>query len=117
VALSHVSFSSHLNQKYMFDMIEQRRSTDTKEQRWDLFSALLDATEDGEAEKLTDRELLGMLLALCGDLASIIVLGNIFVLLLAGHEVSLLHLINGVNNATAVDHCSYAMLYVVHMCP
>ena len=45
----------------MREMIQGRRSVEKKEERYDLFSSLLDANEDeadGQA-KLTDRELLG----------------------------------------------------------
>ncbi|KAG7445093.1 cytochrome P450 [Guyanagaster necrorhizus] len=61
---------------YMLEMIRNRRTTAKKEERYDLFSNLLDANDDellveGEA-KLTDQELLG----------------NIFVFLLAGHETT-----------------------------
>ncbi|PBK99821.1 cytochrome P450 [Armillaria gallica] len=60
---------------YMLEMIRARRTAE-KEERYDLFSSLLDANDDeglleGET-KLTDRELLG----------------NIFVFLLAGHETT-----------------------------
>ncbi|PBK99829.1 cytochrome P450 [Armillaria gallica] len=60
---------------YMLEMIANRR-TEEKEERYDLFSSLLDANDDeglmgGEA-KLTDPELLG----------------NIFIFLLAGHEAT-----------------------------
>lgn len=61
-------------EQYMLDMINSRRNADKKEERYDLFSSLLDASEDeldGQA-KLTDRELLG----------------NIFIFLLAGHETT-----------------------------
>lgn len=45
---------------YMLEMIDNRRNAEKKEERYDLFSSLLDASEedDGPA-KLTDRELLG----------------------------------------------------------
>ncbi|CAL1699322.1 unnamed protein product [Somion occarium] len=59
---------------HMMDMINARRSSEKKEERYDLFSSLLDASEgnfDGES-KLTDRELLG----------------NIFIFLIAGHETT-----------------------------
>ncbi|KAI0078339.1 614 534 cytochrome P450 [Panus rudis PR-1116 ss-1] len=59
---------------YMLDMIKHRRNATKKEDRYDLFSSLLDANEgllDGEA-KLTDQELLG----------------NIFIFLIAGHETT-----------------------------
>lgn len=62
-------------QNYMQEMICLRRGSEKKEERHDLFSSLLDAS-DGEADgaaKLSDREMLG----------------NIFVFLLAGHEVRL----------------------------
>lgn len=45
----------------MSEMIHQRRNAEKKEERYDLFSSLLDASEeesDGQA-KLTDRELFG----------------------------------------------------------
>lgn len=48
----------------MFDMIRTRRESEKKEERHDLFSQLLDAseaeTEDG-LPQITDRELVGML--------------------------------------------------------
>lgn len=49
--------------RYMMEMCEARRASEKKEERYDLFSSLLDAS-DGEADgsaKLTDRELLGRL--------------------------------------------------------
>ncbi|TCD69149.1 Ubiquitin fusion degradation protein 4 [Steccherinum ochraceum] len=60
-------------EKYMVEMIESRKGAVTKEQRYDLFSSLLNAN-DGNADgiKLADRELLG----------------NIFVFLIAGHETT-----------------------------
>ncbi|EJD35640.1 614/534 cytochrome P450 [Auricularia subglabra TFB-10046 SS5] len=60
-------------QKYMLEMVTARRTSEVKEERYDLFSGLLDATEKDDArERLTDAELLG----------------NIFVFLLAGHETT-----------------------------
>lgn len=51
----------------MFDMIRARRESEKKEERYDLFSQLLDAsqaeTEDGMPQ-ITDRELVGMLIFL-----------------------------------------------------
>ncbi|KAI0030490.1 614/534 cytochrome P450 [Vararia minispora EC-137] len=58
--------------KYMFEMIEARRSKEMKEERADLFTNLLQATEAESDAKLTDRELAG----------------NIFIFLLAGHETT-----------------------------
>ena len=46
----------------MLEMIHERRSAEKKEERYDLFSSLLDANEQepGEGEvKLSDRELIG----------------------------------------------------------
>lgn len=48
----------------MLEMIHERRSAEKKEERYDLFSSLLDASEveeEGEV-KLTDRELIGRFL-------------------------------------------------------
>ena len=47
--------------RYMMEMCEARRASEKKQERHDLFSSLLDASDeeaDGTA-KLTDRELLG----------------------------------------------------------
>ena len=44
----------------MLEMVEARRNADKDEQRYDLFSGLLQAADDGEA--LNDEELLGVLL-------------------------------------------------------
>jgi hypothetical protein len=41
----------------MLEMVEVRRNADKEEQRYDLFSGLLEAADDGE--KLDDEELLG----------------------------------------------------------
>ena len=62
-------------QKYMRHMIDARKGAEKKEERYDLFSSLLDANDeesDGNA-KLSDDELMG----------------NIFIYLIAGHEVGL----------------------------
>jgi cytochrome P450 len=48
-------------QRYMLEMIAQRRQAEKKEERYDLFSSLLDAS-DAEADgsvKLNESELLG----------------------------------------------------------
>jgi len=86
----------------MMEMIANRRNAEKKEERYDLFSSLLDANDeespDGEA-KLTERELIG----------------NIFIFLVAGHEVrgrfshSTFFL---TATLSCVDHRSYAMLHV-----
>ena len=64
-------------QSYMMEMIRARREAEKKEERYDLFSSLLDANEeetDGQT-RLSNSE----------------VMGNIFVFLIAGHEVCILH--------------------------
>ncbi|TFY53671.1 hypothetical protein EVJ58_g9325 [Rhodofomes roseus] len=61
-------------ENYMRAMIDRRRGSEKKEERYDLFSSLLDANEeegDGTA-KLSDGELMG----------------NIFIYLIAGHETT-----------------------------
>ncbi|KAH8075864.1 cytochrome P450 [Cristinia sonorae] len=55
---------------YMQEMVTSRRNAEVKEERYDLLSSLLDASE-GDAQ-LTDAELIG----------------NIFVFLVAGHETT-----------------------------
>lgn len=73
----------------MFEMIEGRRKAEKKEERSDLFSSLLDAADEDSEDKITDRELVGELLwdlALC-PLIALVYAGNIFIFLLAGHEV------------------------------
>ncbi|KII87602.1 hypothetical protein PLICRDRAFT_54684 [Plicaturopsis crispa FD-325 SS-3] len=63
-------------ERYMLEMIYARRSAEKKEERYDLFSSLLDASEDedlaGGDAKLLNSELVG----------------NIFIFLLAGHETT-----------------------------
>lgn len=46
----------------MQEMVDARRTSEKKDERYDLLSSLLDANEDGldGQSKLTDRELLGM---------------------------------------------------------
>ncbi|EKM58126.1 uncharacterized protein PHACADRAFT_252187 [Phanerochaete carnosa HHB-10118-sp] len=59
---------------YMSDMIRQRRESQHKEERYDLFNGLLDASEEEEEGelKLTDEELMG----------------NVFIFLIAGNETT-----------------------------
>ncbi|KAK0466747.1 cytochrome P450 [Desarmillaria tabescens] len=58
-------------QSYMLEMIRHRRTSDKKEERYDLFSGLLDANE-GDISQLSESELIG----------------NIFIFFLAGHETT-----------------------------
>jgi hypothetical protein len=71
----------------MFDMIKARRESEKKEERYDLFSQLLDAsqegTEDGAAQ-MSDRELVGASTPAVSFLCTLMLyVGNIFVFLLA----------------------------------
>ncbi|KAH9041172.1 cytochrome P450 [Lactarius hengduanensis] len=61
-------------EQYMGEMVHARRSAETKEERHDLFSVLLDATSDDSNGSLTitEQELFG----------------NMFIFLLAGHETT-----------------------------
>ncbi|KAH9003517.1 cytochrome P450 [Lactarius hatsudake] len=60
--------------QYMIEMVDDRRSAETKEERYDLFSGLLDAAHDDPdgGVAITEQELIG----------------NMFVFLLAGHETT-----------------------------
>ncbi|OBZ67577.1 hypothetical protein A0H81_12404 [Grifola frondosa] len=61
-------------ERYMVEMVQARKTGEKKEERYDLFSNLLDANEEeseGQA-KLSDGELIG----------------NIFIFLIAGHETT-----------------------------
>ena len=77
-------------QTYMSEMIEERQNSN-KEQRHDLFSNLLSANdEDLDVTNLTKRELMGMLWFFLKwlDIDPFVNLeGNIYMFLLAGHEV------------------------------
>ena len=49
----------------MFDMIKKRRESEKKEERYDLFSQLLDASESETMDgmpQISDRELVGMVI-------------------------------------------------------
>ncbi|KAH9947226.1 cytochrome P450 [Amylocystis lapponica] len=49
-------------ERYMIEMIQARKKSEKKEERYDLFSSLLDANEDeldGQGSKLSDSELIG----------------------------------------------------------
>ncbi|KAF9268343.1 cytochrome P450 [Marasmius fiardii PR-910] len=60
--------------QYMLEMIKARRIAEKKEERYDLFSSLMDANDSPDFGEipLTERE----------------VVGNIFIFLLAGHETT-----------------------------
>ncbi|KAH9066972.1 cytochrome P450 [Lactarius deliciosus] len=60
--------------QYMVEMVHARRSAETKEERYDLFSGLLDASHDNPdgGVAITEQELIG----------------NMFIFLFAGHETT-----------------------------
>jgi hypothetical protein len=56
-----VIHTSYLKQQYMMEMVEARRDGDKVEERYDLFSGLLDAAQDEQDSEvaLNDEELIG----------------------------------------------------------
>ena len=52
---------SFLAQKYMVEMVEARRNGDKVQQRYDLFSGLLDSAqaEEGSEAVISDEEVIG----------------------------------------------------------
>ncbi|KAH9998670.1 cytochrome P450 [Russula vinacea] len=78
--------------QYMVEMVEARRNADKVEQCHDLFSGLLDAAEEEQGEAaLSDEELIGRFSASNfrhSWKASNVLLGNMFIFLLAGHETT-----------------------------
>jgi hypothetical protein len=77
----------------MLEIVEARKDADKVEERYDLLSGLLDAAQDepGSEAALSDDELMGWY-SLSNHSAFIQVvlpslLGNMFIFLLAGHEV------------------------------
>ncbi|KAI0298659.1 cytochrome P450 [Multifurca ochricompacta] len=60
--------------QYMIELVDARRNAKEKEERYDLFSGLVDAARDeqGDGAAISDEELLG----------------NVFIFLLAGHETA-----------------------------
>ncbi|KIJ25326.1 hypothetical protein M422DRAFT_38814, partial [Sphaerobolus stellatus SS14] len=70
----HLQYVQKVNDElltYMQEMIVSRRTSEVKEERYDLFSALLDGSEN-DKNPLTDEELIG----------------NIFLFLIAGHDTT-----------------------------
>ena len=77
----------------MLEMVEARGHADVVEQRHDLFNGLLDAVQDelNTGAAINEEELIGgysmsHCLILFGNITSAIP-GNMFIFLLAGHEV------------------------------
>jgi hypothetical protein len=78
----------------MQEMVNDRRNADgPKEERYDLFNGLLDSTleESDSSVAMSDEELIGKLLLLHRipslEVSLLYILGNMFIYLLAGHEV------------------------------
>ena len=77
----------------MLEMVEARRKSDKPEQRHDLFTGLLDAAEEepDNGVALSDQELLGKYPMshrfAYSERVLLTILGNMFIFLLAGHEV------------------------------
>ena len=70
------------------EMCQERRTAEKKEERYDLFSSLLDNTEDEDGSaNLTEDELLGEPGLMSSPHLALIdtLLGNIFIFLLAGN--------------------------------
>ncbi len=103
----------------MLEMVEVRRSSGEAEQRYDLFSGLLDASHD-ELDKdaaLSDEELIGKYsdLRCCIDSHHVLpgILGNMFIFLLGGHEVGLFPYSCRMPAKTlSADHGTYTMLFI-----
>ena len=101
----------------MLEMVEARRNADKGQQRHDLFSGLLDAAQnklDSEAT-LNDEELIGGILSRDRSVSSesglLILSGNMFIFLFAGHEVKSSPSPCGVApKQLLTDHSAYVML-------
>ncbi len=100
----------------MLEMVEARKNADEGEQRYDLFSGLLDAAQnelDSEAT-LSDEELIGgHSISRSLESGLLILAGNMFIFLLAGHEVRSSHSSCGVApKQFPTDHSAYTMLHI-----
>ena len=78
----------------MVEMIHSRKKLEKNEQRYDLFSSLLEANDDedisGDDVKLSTSELLGEIEQYHANppqLTLTLLIGNVFIFQLAGHEV------------------------------
>ena len=68
-----VIYISYLEQQYMAEMVEARRNADKVEERYDLFSGLLDAAQDEQDSRvvLSDEELFGGCIQRLGSFESV----------------------------------------------
>ena len=85
----------------MVEMVDARRNAKTKEERHDLFSGLLDASQGdlGGGPAITEQELIGMshmCYLSCRISRKVLTRqGNMFIFLLGGHEVGPSHSARG----------------------
>ena len=103
----------------MLEMVDARRNGDKVEERYDLFSGLLDAAREelDNGTGLSDEELIGLYSTLQSFLKRVLLffLGNMFIFLFAGHEVRFSHSSRGIaSEHFSTDHSAYPMLYI---CP
>ena len=76
-------------------MIRERRAVVDKVERHDLFSSLLEANDyDLDLETLSENEIISTFFVLHLLTMLTKILGNIYVFLVAGHEVRNLHLLS-----------------------
>jgi hypothetical protein len=72
----------------MVEMIRERQAVGDNAERHDLFSSLMRANDqDLDLETLSENEIISMLLISHIDLVPTNVTGNIYIFLVAGHEV------------------------------
>lgn len=73
----------------MVEMVDARRGEEIKEERHDMFSNLLDAAHDNPdgSVSISEDELIGKCRCIALTKKSHAFQGNMFILLLAGHEV------------------------------
>jgi hypothetical protein len=103
----------------MVEMVEARGNADEVEQRYDLFSGLLDAAQDepGSKAAISDNELIGGFSRRdrSAFLDSVLPAfpGNMFIFLFAGHEVgSSLSSCGVAPKPFPTDHSAYTMLFI-----
>lgn len=104
----------------MLELVEARRNADKGEQHDDLFSGLLDAAQSELDDKatLSDEELIGgnsisRSCSILGKSCPLFLSGNLFIFLVAGHEVRSYHYSCGVApNRFPTVYSAYIMLLV-----
>ena len=99
----------------MLEMVESRRNENKGEQYYDLFSGLLDAAQDepNSEATLNDEELIGRysISRSFSTRKRLTLSGNMFIFILAGHEVISSRSSCGVSpNRFSTDHSANIML-------